>query len=251
MRRLPDLSAARMSASSCSSSVPVEEPRNAFTPADARQALEFGQRADIAGRGADIEGVVAMHAVRRAGQLVFDAPARVVVGGSVFGISKTPVTPPSTAARLPLSRSSLCSLPGSRKWHLGVDHAGQDMQAPGLEGLGRLGARKRPDGGDAPANDPDIAGGNAGGGGDDSAADQEVEARELSGSWWPVLGAPAVRDNCQPCGTAIDGRWGVGRQPERQETPCEPFSTTAPSSPFPGPMRAPCCRASSPTISSG
>ena len=35
----------------------------------------------------------------------------------MFGISNTPVTPPSTAARLPLSRSSLCSLPGSRKWH--------------------------------------------------------------------------------------------------------------------------------------
>ena len=38
-----------------------------------------------------------------------------VVSGLVLGISKTVVTPPSTAAREPLSRSSLCSSPGSRK----------------------------------------------------------------------------------------------------------------------------------------
>ena len=38
-----------------------------------------------------------------------------VVSGLVLGISKTAVTPPSTAAREPVSRSSLCSSPGSRK----------------------------------------------------------------------------------------------------------------------------------------
>ena len=38
-----------------------------------------------------------------------------MVSGLVFGISKTAVTPPSTAAREPVSRSSLCSRPGSRK----------------------------------------------------------------------------------------------------------------------------------------
>ena len=38
-----------------------------------------------------------------------------VVKGLVFGISNTAATPPSTAAWLPLSRSSLCSPPGSRK----------------------------------------------------------------------------------------------------------------------------------------
>src|SRR5579863_5962450 len=41
--------------------------------------------------------------------------SRVEVGGSVLGISKTPVTPPSTAAREPVSRSSFHSMPGSRK----------------------------------------------------------------------------------------------------------------------------------------
>ena len=41
--------------------------------------------------------------------------ASVVVSGLVLGISNTAVTPPSTALREPLSRSSLCSRPGSRK----------------------------------------------------------------------------------------------------------------------------------------
>ena len=43
------------------------------------------------------------------------AAASLVVSGLVLGISKTAVTPPSAAAREPVSRSSLCSRPGSRK----------------------------------------------------------------------------------------------------------------------------------------
>ena len=39
----------------------------------------------------------------------------VTVSGSVFGISKTAVTPPIAALREPVSRSSLCVSPGSRK----------------------------------------------------------------------------------------------------------------------------------------
>src|SRR6516225_6931841 len=41
--------------------------------------------------------------------------ARLEVGGSGLGISNTPVTPPSTAAREPVSRSSFQAMPGSRK----------------------------------------------------------------------------------------------------------------------------------------
>ena len=41
--------------------------------------------------------------------------AALVVGGSVLGISNTAVTPPSTAPREPVSRSSLWVRPGSRK----------------------------------------------------------------------------------------------------------------------------------------
>ena len=43
------------------------------------------------------------------------APRRWWSAGLVFGISNTAVTPPRTADRLPVSRSSLCSSPGSRK----------------------------------------------------------------------------------------------------------------------------------------
>ena len=39
-----------------------------------------------------------------------------IVGGLVFGISKTAVTPPNAAAAVPVAMSSLCSSPGSRKW---------------------------------------------------------------------------------------------------------------------------------------
>ena len=42
--------------------------------------------------------------------------ASVTVRGSVFGISNTAVTPPITALREPVSRSSLWVRPGSRKW---------------------------------------------------------------------------------------------------------------------------------------
>ena len=58
-----------------------------------------------------------------------------VVSGWVLGISKTAVTPPSTAAREPLSKSSLCSRPGSRKctW-LSID-ARQDVQAAAIDRL--------------------------------------------------------------------------------------------------------------------
>ena len=55
--------------------------------------------------------------------------------GLVLGISKKAVTPPSAAWALPPARSSLCSRPGSRN-ALGVDHAGQDVEALGIEGLG-------------------------------------------------------------------------------------------------------------------
>ena len=48
-------------------------------------------------------------------QLVGRSASALVVVGSVFGISNTAVTPPSTAAREPVSRSSFHSMPGSRK----------------------------------------------------------------------------------------------------------------------------------------
>ena len=81
----------------------------------AGQTLELGKLVDIVARGADEEGEVAMHAPRRARDLVGERLGARRRRACVFGISNTAVTPPSTADRLPVSRSSLCSSPGSRK----------------------------------------------------------------------------------------------------------------------------------------
>ena len=58
---------------------------------------------------------VAPGSARRAPDLVLQRISAEVVVGDVFGISKIEVTPPCKAALVPLSRSSLCSSPGSRK----------------------------------------------------------------------------------------------------------------------------------------
>jgi hypothetical protein len=82
--------------------------------------------------------------------------SRVVVGGAVFGISNTAVTPPSTAARLPLSRSSLCSLPGSRKWTCVSITPGSTCRPLASNVSARACARQRTDRRDAPASHADI-----------------------------------------------------------------------------------------------
>ena len=52
--------------------------------------------------------------------LELDAGDRVGLGGFVFGMSTTVVTPPMTAAVEPVVQSSLYSRPGSRKWTCGL-----------------------------------------------------------------------------------------------------------------------------------
>ena len=79
------------------------------------------------------------------------------VSGLVFGISNTAVTPPITALREPVSRSSLCVRPGLAEMHLGVDHAGQDVQALAVDHLAGGGLRQRADRGDPAVGDADIA----------------------------------------------------------------------------------------------
>ena len=146
--------------------------------ADAGQLFQFGQGADIGGRGAGIKGVVAMHAALGAGQLVLDGGAG---GGGRRGVGHFEHAGDAAqdGGRLPVSRSSLCSLPGSRKCTWLSIAPGQDMQALGLENFGGLGMRKGADGGDAAADDPDIGRGNAVGGGDRAAPDQKIESCSL------------------------------------------------------------------------
>ena len=67
------------------------------------------------------------------------------------------MTPPITAAREPVSRSSLCSAPGSRKCTWRVDDAGQDVEPGAVDDLagGRRG--EIADRGDAAVADADVA----------------------------------------------------------------------------------------------
>src|SRR4029078_9399337 len=94
--------------------------------------------------------------------------AAVVVNGLVFGISNTAVTPPSTAPREPLSRSSLCCRPGSRQCTcvsitprtrecpLRMDTAGQHGRAARVNPFAGLGDIDAADGGDTPGTHADI-----------------------------------------------------------------------------------------------
>ena len=88
---------------------------NTFTPAQPARAFQLRQILDVLAGAADEEREIAMHAVTAALHLVGEVAASVTVSGSVFGISNTAVTPPITALRDPVSRSSLCVSPGSRK----------------------------------------------------------------------------------------------------------------------------------------
>ena len=80
-----------------------------------------------------------------------------IVSGSVFGISNTAVTPPITALREPVSRSSLCVRPGLAEMHLGVDHAGQDVQTLAVDDLGRRGTAERAQRGDPAVLQGEVA----------------------------------------------------------------------------------------------
>ena len=116
-------------------SVPVELPMNIFTPAAARQAFELRERVGVLGV-APMKKAWSHQARPLARASLSSSAASLSVLGLVLGISNTAVTPPSTAARVPVERSSLCSRPGSRKWHLAVDDAGQHVQPGGVEGGG-------------------------------------------------------------------------------------------------------------------
>jgi len=76
-----------------------------LTPAQPGARSSSGKSATFS-RVRDKEGKIAMHAMTAALHLVGEG-LRVDVNGSVFGISNTAVTPPITALREPVSRSSL------------------------------------------------------------------------------------------------------------------------------------------------
>ena len=59
--------------------------------------------------------------------------------GSVLGIATTAQKPPAAAARVPVSRSSLCSWPGTRRCTWGSTKAGSTWRPCAVDDLGALG----------------------------------------------------------------------------------------------------------------
>src|SRR3954470_3311856 len=104
----------RRLSSSSTSSAPVEEPMKTFTPA------QPGARSS-SGKSSTFSRVPPMknarsQCMRCRPRFILSAKfCALTVSGSVFGISNTAVTPPMTALRDPVSRSSLWVWPGSRK----------------------------------------------------------------------------------------------------------------------------------------
>jgi len=97
------------------------------------RAFQFRQILDVLAGAADEERK--SQCMRWRPRLILsEKVASVTVRGSVFGISNTAVTPPITALRDP-SQIFLLSLARLAEMHLGVDHAGQDVQALAVDHL--------------------------------------------------------------------------------------------------------------------
>ena len=85
-------------------------------PADVDETVRAGEHpADLVRRLAVDKAQAVLARAPEADVVVLGADTVVVLDGEVLGISKIEVTPPRAAARVPLSRSSLCMSPGSRK----------------------------------------------------------------------------------------------------------------------------------------
>ena len=122
----------------------------------AGQHFQFAEVLGVLARGTDIESEIAMHAVMAARDFVGEGIGR-GRGGSVFGISNTAVTPPSTAPREPVSRSSLWVRPGSRKCTWLSMTPGQQVQTLAVDGLARRGPRQVADRRELAGADAEIA----------------------------------------------------------------------------------------------
>ena len=87
-----------------------------------------------------------MRASRAAASSSERSTGAVSTTGSVFGIATIAQKPPAAAARVPVSRSSLCSWPGVRRWTCGSTKAGNRWRPVAVDdlGVGRRVAARRP-----------------------------------------------------------------------------------------------------------
>ena len=81
------------------------------------------------------------------------------IGGSVFGMHATDVTPPATAAAVPVAIVSSSSRPGSRRWTCMSIQPGVDDQAGRVDGPVGGAAGLRADAEDAIVLDPQVGDG--------------------------------------------------------------------------------------------
>ncbi len=120
------------------------------------RALQHRQLLEIVARAADVEGEVAVHAMRAAPDLVGE---RLLGDRQRIGVRH--LEHPRDAAHDRGARAGLQILflrqAGLAEMHLRVDHAGQDMQALAVDDFGGARAGKRADGGDAPVLDRKVA----------------------------------------------------------------------------------------------
>ncbi|MGY2921516.1 hypothetical protein ACVWYP_007146 [Bradyrhizobium sp. USDA 3262] len=129
---------------------------NTLTPAQPRGALELRQIPHVLAGAADEEREIAMHAMAAAldlvGERLFRDRQRIGVRHLEHGGDPAH----HRAARAGLE-VFLLGQPGLAEMHLGVHHAGQDVQALAVDHLAGRSLTERADRGDAAARDTDIA----------------------------------------------------------------------------------------------
>ena len=116
------------------------------------QALQFGQMVGVARGRADVKGVVAMHPVQAARELVMHPLRRVGVGIGVGHLEHGRHAAEHGRARTGL-QVLLVLEARLAEMHLTVDHAGQNVQAGAVDDIAGCGGIDRADGRDAAVGD--------------------------------------------------------------------------------------------------
>ncbi len=120
-----------------------------FDAGGARLALESAEVIDIVASGADEEGEVAIHAAGRRRDL---GGERRGIGGGRLGVRHLEHGGHPAQHRRAAARGQILLVleAGLAEMHLAVDHAGQNVEAGGIDGLAGHALADRPDLGNAP-----------------------------------------------------------------------------------------------------
>ena len=116
---------------------------NTLTPAAPGRRSSSARSSTLSRVAPTIEGEVAMHAPAWPRATLSASASALAVGGLVFGISNTAVTPPKHRRPAAGCQVFLMLKPRLAEMDLAVDHAGQDMEARGVDGLAGSSRRSR------------------------------------------------------------------------------------------------------------